>query len=158
MAEVRAVTRTVMSAGICLVTILPAACGGARHKPASDPRAQVRQAVSSYLHAQSQGDGATACGLLTSTGQEELIAIVVKHGGSLITSRPSCTDAVGLVHAFGGAKLLGALASARVAQAKVTGSTATAEVIDGSVFGTQLVRLETSGGQWKIVAVPGLAG
>lgn len=148
-----------MSPALCLLAILPAGCGSATHKsPPPDAQAQARQAVYSYLRAQSQGDGATACGLLTASGQNELVTLVVKDGKGLITSRPSCTDAVGLVHAFAGAKLLGALASARVAQVSVNGSSASAEVVDGSAFRPQQVRLERSGAQWKIAAVPGLGG
>jgi hypothetical protein len=147
-----------VSSAVWLLAIVSAACGSTTPKPAPDPRAQVSQAVYSYLHAQSQGDGATACGLLTASGQNELVTLVVKDGKGLITSRPACPDAVGLVHAFAGAKLLGALASARVAQVRVNGLTASAEVIDGGTFRPQQVRLQRSGAQWKIAAVPGLAG
>ena len=140
--------------------MLPAGCGGSAPKPAPkpapDPGALVTQALYSYLRAQSQGDGATACALLTASGQNELAAVVVKKGDGLITSSPSCLDAVGLVHTFAGAKLLHALATARVEQVRVSGSSATAEVVDGTAFRPEQVRLVKSGAAWKIDAVPGL--
>jgi hypothetical protein len=95
-------------------------------------------------------------GVLTPPAQDKLIALVVTQGKGLITSRPSCSDAVGLVRAVAGAQLMQALAGARVEQVHVNGSTATAQVVDGAQFPPQDVTLEKSGGNWKISGVPSL--
>ncbi len=143
----------------CLLTILAVGCGsGQKHTttPASD-QANVNAVLRSYLNAQAQGDGPTACGLLTTAAQNQLIDLVVSAGKGLITSRPSCSDAVGLAHAVAGAQLLSALQSARVEQIRVAGSGATAQVVDGNTFKPQRVTLEDTGGSWKITGVPGLS-
>jgi hypothetical protein len=141
----------------CLLAALAAGCGSS-HKPAApaDPAVQVNAVIHSYLNAQAQGDGATACGLLTPAAQKQLIDLVVADGKGLITSRPSCSDAVGLVHTFAGTQLLSAVENARIEQVQVSGDTATARVADGSTFKPQQVRLEKPGGTWKVTGVPSL--
>ena len=54
-----------------------ASCGGA-HKP-TDAQ-QIKQALRSYLRAEAAGDGQTACALLTTGAQQQLITLVVKAG------------------------------------------------------------------------------
>jgi hypothetical protein len=76
----------------------------------------------------------------------------------LLKTRPSCEDAVGLIRGLAGAKLLGALAQARAEDVQVTGSRATAQVVDGAQFPAEQVSLEKVGAAWKIAAVPGLGG
>ena len=71
---------------------------------------------------------------------------------------PGWRQAVGPVHAVAGAKLLEALSKAEIAQVRVQGNSATAEVIDGTAFPSEQVTLQASGGTWKIAAVPGLTG
>jgi hypothetical protein len=94
--------------------------------------------------------------MLTPAAQDKLIALVVKEGKGLITSRPSCSDAVRLVRLVAGAQLMQALAGARVEQVHVNGSTATAQVVDGGQFPPQKVTLEKTGGNWRIAGVPSL--
>jgi hypothetical protein len=91
-------TRRGLIAPACLLTVLASGCGGT-HKSASAPsdEAQISQVLESYLHAQAQGDGSTACALLGTAGQNQLIGLVMSAGKGLITSRPSCEDAVSLV-------------------------------------------------------------
>lgn len=142
----------------CLVATLAVGCG-ASHKPAaekSSDSAQIDTVLHSYLRAQAQGDGPTACGLLTATGQNQLIGLVVSAGKGLFTSRPSCADAVGLAQAVAGAQLLSALQSARVEQIRVSGPSASAQVVDETTFKPQRVTLEKTGGTWKIAGVPSL--
>ena len=143
-----------------LLAVAVAGCGGG-HKPSDQQliaRQQVSQAVRTYLRAQTAGDGAAACALLTAGGQQQLTTLVTQASKGLLKVRPSCTDAVGLIRAIAGAKLLGALAQARVEHVQVTGTQATAQVVDGTQFPAQQVSLEKVGTAWKIAAVPGLGG
>jgi hypothetical protein len=151
-------TRAGKTVAACLLATLAAGCGAAHKPPAekSSDQAQVTTVLHSYLHAQAQGDGTTACGLLTPAAQNQLIGLVVSAGKGLITSRPSCSDAVGLAHAVAGAQLLSALESARVEQIHINGTSATAQVVDGTTFKPQRVTLEKTGGSWRIAGVPGL--
>jgi hypothetical protein len=150
-------TRPGLIALACLLTVLTAGCGGThKSSSAASDQAQVSQVLESYLHAQAQGDGSTACGLLSTAGQNQLIGLVMSAGKGLITSRPSCEDAVGLVSAVAGAQLMGALDHARVEQIKISGPTATAQVVDGTAFKPQQVKLEKSDGKWEITGVPTL--
>jgi hypothetical protein len=144
---------------VCLLATFGAGCG-ASHKPAPEPAsdsAQVSAVLHSYLRAQAQGDGSAACRLLAPAGQHELIALVMTAGKGLITTRPSCADAVALAHAVAGAQLLSALQNAGVEQIHVGGTGATAQVVDGTSFKPQRVMLEKTGGSWKIAGVPGLS-
>jgi hypothetical protein len=138
-----------------LVAAVFGGCGGGQRP--SD-RQLVTQALRSYLHAQAAGDGQAACAVLTAVGQKELIALVMKAGKRLITTRPSCQDAVGLVRAVAGSNLLSALSSARIEHVQVSGVSASAEVVDGTGFPPQHVLLEKAGTAWKIAGVPGLGG
>jgi Putative lumazine-binding len=143
----------------CLAGTMLGACGGShRSTPAGSDTQQIRQVVRSYLTAQTQGDAQTACSLLTPDGQRQLEALVVKRAKGLIASRPSCTDAVSLVHSFAGAKLLNALGTARIGTVRVQGDTATAQVTDGTEFAPQAVTLAKIAGAWRIAGVPGLGG
>lgn len=110
----------------------------------------------SYLHAQADGDGATACGLLSPAAQSQLRHLVGKNSNGLVPTPRSCADAVGLVGLVAGQKLLSALDAAQVEQVTVTGSHATAEMVDGGQFSPQRVALEKVAGEWKIVGVPSL--
>lgn len=83
---------------------------------------------------------------------------MLEAGKGLLTARPSCADAVGLVRAVAGAKLLNALSKAQIAHVQVQGNNATAEIIDGTAFGQQQVSLQRSGSTWQIAGVPALTG
>jgi hypothetical protein len=153
------VTRRGLIALACLLMVLASGCGGThKSSAAASDQAQVSQVLESYLHAQAQGDGSTACALLGPAGQNQLIGLVMSAGKGLITSRPSCDDAVGLVSAVAGAQLLTALDHARVEQIRISGPTATAQVVDGTAFKPQQVRLQKSNGMWEITGVPTLGG
>lgn len=143
----------------CLAGIMLGACGGSHGGPhgASEDQ-QISQVVRSYLSAQTQGDGQTACSLLTPGAQRQLEALVVKRAKGLIPSRPSCTDAVSLVHSFAASKLLNALSTARIGRVNINGDTARARVADGTAFVPQTVSLAKVAGAWRIAGVPGLGG
>jgi len=144
---------------VSLAGLMLGACGSShRASHGATDEQQIGQVVRSYLSAQTQGDGQTACSLLTPGGQRQLEALVVKRANGLITAQPSCADAVSLVHSFAGSKLLNALSTARVGQVKVNGDNATAQVADGAVFTPQTVSLAKVGTAWRIAGVPGLGG
>jgi len=140
-----------------IVAIAVAGCGSS-HKATPSEQQQVEQVLRSYLRAQTSGDGQTACSLLTGAAQRQLETLVLQAGNGLLTTRPSCQDAVGLVRAVAGAKLLNALSKAQIAQVQVQGNDATAEIIDGAAFGQQQVSLQRSGSTWQIAGVPALTG
>ena len=75
----------------CVLAVVAVGCGGGASKPPPE-QADVSQVVHSYLTAQAQGDGTTGCSMLTPAAQDKLIALVVKEGKGLITSRPSCSS------------------------------------------------------------------
>jgi hypothetical protein len=134
-------------------------CGSSHSAPPHPTgQQQIAQVLRSYLSAQTQGDGQTACSLLTAAGQRELEALVVKEAKGLVPFTPSCQDAVGLVHTFAGSKLLDALGSARIEQVQAHGTTGSAVVADATAFKPQTVSLVKVGGAWRIAGVPGLAG
>jgi hypothetical protein len=144
-------------AAIVAVAAAVGGCGSSPKPTVSEPQ-QVEQVLHSYLHAQTHGDGQAACSLLTESAQHQLQTVVVQAAKGLLPSRPSCQDAVGMVHAVAGAKLMNALASAQITQVRVQGDSATAEITGGTVFGRQQVTLQRSDGTWKIAGVPGLGG
>jgi len=141
-----------------IVAIAVAGCGSSHKSPAPTGQQQVEQVLRSYLHAQTSGDAQTACSLLTDAAQRELETLVLHAGNGLLTTLPSCQDAVGLVRAVAGSKLLQALSTAQVTQVRVQGNHATAEITDGTAFGQQQVSLDRTGNTWKIAGVPGLTG
>ena len=148
-----------MSASV-LTLVLLTACGSA-HKPANEPHKPsdeqlVAQTLRSYLTAQAKGDGQAACALLTPGAQQQLVALVVKQAKGLITTRPSCVDAVHLVGEVAGARFLSAVANARIERVHVSGAAASAEVADGSEFAPQHVTLTKVGSAWLIAGVPKL--
>jgi hypothetical protein len=140
-----------------IVAVALVGCGSSPKPKLTDPQ-QVEQVLRSYLSAQTHGDGQTACSLLTDSAQRQLETLVLQAAKGALPSRPSCQDAVGLVQALAGAKLLDALSKARIGQVRVQGDTATSEIIDGTAFGHQQVSLQRSGSAWKIAGVPGLGG
>ena len=129
-------------------------CGATHRAPEQQ---QVKDVLRSYLRAQVAGDGQAACGLLTAGGQRQLIAVVVKAGKGVITTRPSCEDAVGLVRAVAGQRLLDSMRNARIENVQVRGARATALVVVG-INTSQKVSLVKSAAAWKIAAVSGLGG
>jgi len=145
------------STAAAIVAIVAAACGSS-HTATPTEQQQVKQVVRSYLRAQTSGDGQAACSLLTDAAQRQLETLVLQAGKGLVTARPSCQDAVALVSAVAGAKLLNALSQAQIAQVRVQGNKATADVIDGTEFGQQRVSLQRSGSTWQIAGVPALTG
>ena len=141
-----------------IVAIAVAGCGSSQKATPREQQQQVEQVLRSYLRAQTSGDGQTACSLLTDAAQRQLETLVLQAGNGLLTTPPSCQDAVGLVRAVAGAKLLNALSKAQIAQVRVQGNDATAEIIDGAAFGQQQVSLQRSGSTWQIAGVPALTG
>jgi hypothetical protein len=129
-----------------------AGCGAAHKQP---EQLRVTDAVRSYLRAQVAGDGQSACALLTAGAQQQLIALVIRAGKGLVTTRPSCEVAVVLVRAVAGKQVLDALKTAGIENVQVRGSRATASVVV-DMQAAQKVALVKSGSAWKIAGVPGL--
>ena len=146
--------RAAAAACLLALALAVAGCGAARRQSGQQ---QVAQVLRSYLRAQAAGDGQSACALLTASGQSQLIALVVNAGQGLITTRPSCQDAVGLVSAVAGSRLLNALRSAQIENVQVRGAQASAVVVV-DMQPAQRVSLEKTGTAWKIAGVPGLSG
>jgi hypothetical protein len=140
----------------CMLAILAVGGCGAGHRQSD--RQLISQTPRSYLRAQAAGDRETACVLLSAGGQRQLNALVVKVAKGLVTSRPSCVDAAGLVRAVAGSQPVSALRSARIERVPVRGARATAEVMDGTQFAPQRVSLQKAGASWSIAGVPALAG
>jgi hypothetical protein len=138
----------------CVAAVSIAGCGGSHRQ--SDQQ-QVADVLRSYLQAQVNGDGQSACALLTAQGQQQLVALVMKAGKGLVTARPSCQDAVGLVSAFAGRQLLNGLKNAQIENVQVRDGDASATVIVQKQP-AQTVTLVKSGAGWLIAAVPGLSG
>jgi hypothetical protein len=138
---------------VCVLAAAQVGCGG-KDKSPSD-KAQVVTVLQSFLKAQTGGDGQAACPLLTAAGQNKLVTLVAEQAPSLGT-RPTCEDAVGLIRAVAPPALLKALGTARVEHVRVTGDTATADVVDGAAFPTQHVVLRKADATWRINDVPGL--
>jgi hypothetical protein len=152
-------SRAITHAGTAIAILAIAAAGcGSSHKPPPTQQQQITNVLRSYLRAQTAGDGQAACPLLTSSAQHQLEMLVLRAGKGLLTTRPSCEDAVGLVRAVAGKALLDALSGARIAHVQVRGEEATAQILDGAAFGQQRVSLQRSAGTWKITGVPGLTG
>jgi hypothetical protein len=145
-------------AAACLTALIIAACGGGKHSSNPQEAQQVTQTLRTYLHAQSAGDGQAACAVLTTAAQQQLSTLVVQGSNGSITTPPSCPDAVRLVRTLAGSQIISALGSAQIEHVQVNGSQATADVVDGALFGTQQVVLQKAGGTWKIAGVPGLGG
>ena len=149
--------RYASTAATAIVAIAAAGCGSSRMATPGEQQ-QVTQVLRSYLRAQTSGDGQTACSLLSNTAQRQLEALVLQAGKGLLRAPPSCQDAVGLVRAVGGAKLLNGLANAQISRVRVQGDKATAQVVDGTAFSPQQVSLQRSGSSWRITGVPALSG
>jgi hypothetical protein len=128
-----------------------AGCGGSKNAAEQ----QISQTLHSYLKAQANGDGTAACALLAPAGQQQLITLVVQNSKGLITTPPSCADAVSLIRAVAGQQIISALPSASIENVHISGNTATADVVVASQA-SQQVKLIKVGDSWKIVAVPGL--
>ncbi|WP_187368800.1 hypothetical protein [Baekduia soli] len=129
-----------------------AACGG--HRPSD--QARVADVLHTFLRAQADGDGPTACAQLGAEGRADLVRVVARRAGAAGAAPASCEDAVGLVRLVAPAAFLEALRGADVGHVVVTGTTARAEVADGTQFPRQRVALAKREGRWRIVAVPGL--
>lgn len=131
-----------------------AGCGGTT---VSDTE-RVTQAIHAYLQAQVAGDGQRACSQLSSSGQRQLVTLTSKMAKGLAGNRLSCEEAVGLIRGVAGTPLLRALSRARVANVKINGQRASADVVDGKPMAREHVLLEKIGSAWKITSVPGLPG
>lgn len=131
--------------------------GGGDGTPAPTEPQRVAHTVRAFLQAQSQGDTAKTCSLLTVGGRRQLVAVIRRATGGAAGGL-TCEDASGLVRVAAGTSVLTALATADVRGVRVRGAQATAVVVDGKVFGRRVVRLRRTTIGWRISAVPRLLG
>ena len=146
-----------MRRALVVIALVLAGCGGSSSPP---PLQQVSTTLKDYLHLQATGEPAQACALLTTGAQQRLIAFI-KHEAAktpLASGNMTCDQAIGLVRLAAGTDLLTAMRDADVMGVRVTGDHATAVVVGTGDVGRRTVKLVREGGDWKILAVPGLGG
>jgi hypothetical protein len=106
-------------------------------------------AVTGFSRALGAGNGAQACGLLTTAAQ----AAFVRRVQALGPTR-DCPAAIKRVHDAAGSQVSAAFSLATVSDVRVTGNSATA-LLTASGHST-LVRVAKQDGRWKLTGVPGL--
>jgi hypothetical protein len=129
------------------VTVALCGCGGGGSSSSSTD--DVRAVTQNFAKAFGDGDGKTACTLLTPEGQS---AFVKKVGGPLGVK--DCAGAVAAAHGEAKAELNLDFSGATVKSVTVSGSTASAVISAGSR--SLPASLAKSGASWKLTGVPGL--
>ena len=130
------------------VAVALCGCGGGGGSSSSNTD-DVHAVTQNFVKAFGDGDGKTACTLLTPAGQA---AFVKKVGGPLGVK--DCAGAVAAAHGEAKAELNLDFSGASVQSVTVNGDTASAVV---GVGGRSLpASLSKAGGSWKLTAVPGL--
>jgi hypothetical protein len=125
--------------------LIAAGCGGGA--PPSPEAAGA--AVTGFSKAFGAGDGAKACGLLTSAAQ----AAFAKRVQALAPTS-DCPTAIKRVHDAAGPQVTRALAAAKVSAVKVNGNSATATLT--AAGHSTSVGLTRQDGSWKLTGVPGI--
>ena len=129
------------------VVIALAGCGGS--SSTSSNTDDVQAVTENFVKAFGDGDGNTACTLMTPAAQA---AFVKKVGGPLGVK--DCPGAVAAAHGEAKAELNLDFSNATVQSVKVSGSTASAVVSAG---GRSLnAQLSKAGSSWQLTSVPGL--
>lgn len=136
---------------------LPAALAGCGSSDAPSEEQRVTDTVRLFLRAEADGETAKACGLLTGAGRGHLIALVRQATGTAGTGL-TCEQAGDLIRLAAGTRTMAALGDAEVRAVRVSGSRATALVVDGEAFDQRRVRLRLTADGWRIDAVPDLLG
>ena len=137
-----------MKAASTLLVVLAigaAGCGGG--SKGSDQQ-QVTTAVTDFAHAFGKGDGAKACGLLTTSARDAFVTRIA----ALVGTR-DCSQAIGKLPSLAGANVTGPFQTAKVDSVQVSGSTATARLVAGGH--SRQVTLQKQDGKWLITHVPG---
>jgi hypothetical protein len=119
-----------------------AGCGG------SGAEDDAKFAVKSYVEAFVDGDGDTACGLMTRSTRSQF----VKRTKPL-TKTTDCAAAIEAIRTQAGQPALDALAKVKYSDVKVDGGTATVKLSAGKSSSTATLKLED--GAWKVSGVPG---
>lgn len=129
-----------LSAVVAIVVGLSiAGCGG------SSDSEKAGNAVESYLAAIAQGEGTTACDLLSTTAQGEAVAAARSAGFAAAT----CEQAVKAMSAGLETRDRSLLRLATISDVTIDGDTAEARVEGGDA-----VTLEKTGDAWKISKLP----
>jgi hypothetical protein len=133
---------------LVFVAALLAGCGGGDRPKVPDSKAAA-DAVTGFTKAFAAGDGATACGLLTTGARDAFVKRAEAATGS-----KDCAESMKRVHDLAGSSVTGPLGSATVSQVKIAGSTASAQLTASGHSTT--VTLSKQGGDWKLNGVPGV--
>lgn len=118
-----------------------AGCGGG----AGD---DAKFAVKTYVNAFVNGDGETACGLMTRSTRSQF----VKRTKAL-TKTTDCPSAIEAIRTQAGQTALDALRKVKYSDVKVQGSTAQVKLTSGKSSTTATLLKE--GGGWKVSGAPG---
>lgn len=121
-----------------LVAAAVSACGGSSGSSQNSPST----AVKSYLTALATGDGARACGVLTTTMQNRALSLARSQG----IKASSCPALFSQLKGQTTAAQRRTLMNAKVGSVRVSGNTATVTLKGG----TQPATLTKSGGKWLI--------
>ena len=132
-------TRRVLSALLAAAALAAAGCGSTTD--------DVKSTVNNYLKAFVNGDGKTACSLMTKDTQQRIVALM------------HTTDCITGVTAFGRryhATLQG-LKRFKITNVKVSGNDAVATLVAKTAAGPtgSETILRKEGGHWRIAAAPG---
>ncbi len=134
------------TSALLALAIALAGCGGGGSK-GSDQQ-QVTTAVTDFAHAFGDGDGKTACSLLTPGARDAFVARIA----SLVGTR-DCAAAIGKLPAVAGVNVTGPFRTAKVDAVTVKGDTATARLT--AAGHSAQVSLQKRDGDWLLTGVPG---
>jgi hypothetical protein len=137
--------RVALTVGAVVVALCGCGGGGSSSSSTDD----VRAVTQNFVKAFGDGDGKTACTLMTRAGQA---AFVKKVGGPLGVK--DCAGAVAAAHGEAKAQLNLDFSGASVKSVTVNGNSATAVVGAGSR--SLNAQLSNAGGTWKLTRVPGV--
>jgi hypothetical protein len=135
------------SAALAVAFVALAGCGGS--SSSSSDSSDVRAVTDNFVKAFGAGDGKTACTLMTPEAQA---AFLKRVAGPLHVK--DCAAAVAAAHSEAAAELNLDFSGASVQTVSVKGDSATAVLSAGSR--SLPAKLSSSGGSWKLTAVPGL--
>lgn len=118
-----------------------AACGGSSNSSSSQDASSPAAALKTYQTAIANGDGATACGVLSPAIQKQAVAAAGQAG----LHASNCTSLFSQIAKHLSPKQRATLRNTKVSNVVIHGDTATATVQGG----TQ-AKLSKSGGKWLI--------
>jgi hypothetical protein len=134
---------------VAAVVLALASCGGGDDGPKVPDSKAAADTITAFTKAFAAGDGAKACGLLTTGARDAFV-----KRAEVATGSKQCPEAMARVHDLAGSSVTGPLAAATVSDVKVAGATATAQITASGHATT--VTLSKQDGDWKLNGVPGI--